>query len=167
MIRSAMTKRFGEVAIELGIVTPEQVANALTIQAEQERSGQARSKIGELLKQVSSFNDEQINHVLARMREVPQTNGLAKTEAVSASAGPAAAAELMALEPGQRLGHFSVRRFHARGGLGQVWVLNDELLGCDVAIKVIRPAASLSHAFNRPLTSSSPTAASVRLVARP
>ncbi|MBI3468530.1 MAG: serine/threonine protein kinase, partial [Planctomycetes bacterium] len=134
-----MTKRFGEVAIELGIVTPEQVATALTMQAEQERSGQPRSKIGELLKELSSLNDEQINRVLARMREVPLTNGLGKTEAVSASPGPAAAAELMALEPGQKLGHFSVRRFHARGGLGQVWVVYDELLGRDVALKVMRP----------------------------
>lgn len=44
-----------------------------------------------------------------------------------------------ALQPGRRIGHFTLSRFIARGGMGQVWVAFDEELRRKVALKLLLP----------------------------
>jgi serine/threonine protein kinase len=74
------------------------------------------------------------------MSDREETRTESQGHAVGPSAGPAPLNAIggPAFQVGEKLGRFTVRRLHGSGGLGEVWIAFDELLGREVAIKVLR-----------------------------
>ncbi len=60
---------FGRLALEMRLVTLEQIQECVSIQLEYENRGKAAPRLGELLVQKSYLTDEQVESILARQRE--------------------------------------------------------------------------------------------------
>ncbi|GIW71070.1 MAG: hypothetical protein KatS3mg102_0612 [Planctomycetota bacterium] len=58
---------FGDVAVELGFCTPQQVFTALNIQAEEDRRGERHRLIGEILFELGYLSAEQVRQVVAHL----------------------------------------------------------------------------------------------------
>jgi hypothetical protein len=69
------TKRFGDLAIQHGFITPDQLIDALNVQAEGHLDGGPRRRIGEILQGQGAMTYSQIGQVIAGLGMVPNLRG--------------------------------------------------------------------------------------------
>jgi hypothetical protein len=68
-------ERFGAVAIQHGFITPDQLIEALKVQAEDHLDGGPRRRIGEILQEQGAMTYSQIGQVIMGLGMVPNLHG--------------------------------------------------------------------------------------------
>ena len=59
--------RFGQLAVEFGFITREQLIEALACQVDEELSGKKRRLLGQILLEIESMSASQIDHVMTQL----------------------------------------------------------------------------------------------------
>ncbi len=72
MMAKPMEIRFGWVAIKKGYVTPQQVVDALVIQANENFTTGKHTRIGEILLELGLLNRSQIDEILQSLEQIRQ-----------------------------------------------------------------------------------------------
>lgn len=62
--RDQYKRRFGEVAIDLGLIASDQLVEALTVQAERQAAGKPIKLLGQILLELGYLTPEQIQEVV-------------------------------------------------------------------------------------------------------
>jgi WD40 repeat protein/serine/threonine protein kinase len=95
----------------------------------------------EALAQISTGDDDLRRSVEALLKFEAPAEKFLQSSAIVDLAGQVAG-ELVALTPGQRIGHYEIKERIGAGGMGEVWRAWDKNLDRDVAIKVLPPEFS-------------------------
>src|SRR5215813_11643720 len=95
----------------------------------------------EALAQISTVDDDLRRSVEALLKFEAPAEKFLQSSAIADLAGQVAG-ELVALTPGQRIGHYEMKERIGAGGMGEVWRAWDKNLDRDVAIKVLPPELS-------------------------
>ena len=59
--------RFGQLAVEFGFITREQLIDALTCQVDDELNGRKRRLLGQILLEMESMSASQVDHVITKL----------------------------------------------------------------------------------------------------
>lgn len=121
------THRFGELAVALGLLTPAQLATALTRQ-EELRAGGAKSRLGETCLLMKLLDLEQVRKVLSEQRKLRQHDARMKL-------------------PQEQFGDYKLIRRIGEGGMGTVYEARHAASGASVALKVMRKGLGLDRTF--------------------
>lgn len=132
----AQPHRFGEMAVALSYVTPEQLALALKRQDEL-RAGGARSRLGETMVIMKLLDEEKVRKVLGEQRKRRLYEANQKL-------------------PVEQFGEYKLVRRIGEGGMGTVYEARDVLKGSSVALKVLRKGLGVDksyvHRFSREIS---------------
>src|SRR5215475_433132 len=96
----------------------------------------------EALAQISTVDDDLRRSVEALLKFEAPAEKFLQSSAIADLAGRVVG-ELVALTPGQRIGHYEIKERIGAGGMGEVWRAWDKNLDRDVAIKVLPPEFSV------------------------
>jgi serine/threonine-protein kinase len=119
--------RFGEVARDLGLLTPQQIDEALQKQ-QVLRGSAAKSRMGEVLIMMNVLSVEQVKKVLSEQRKRRQ-------------------AEADAALPMERFGDYKLLAKLGEGGMGAVYKAEEVLASRIVALKVLRKNLAGNKSF--------------------
>jgi len=123
----APAHRFGEVALAMGLVTPQQLEEGLKRQQEL-RGGGAKSRLGETFILMKLLSVEQVREVLSEQRKWRQFDANQKL-------------------PAEQLGEYKLTRRIGEGGMGIVFEAKNVLTGQTVALKVLRKGLGVDHTY--------------------